>query len=74
MTYDRTSNNRNCKIYDLESQIKKQIEILVYKLGKESNPILVEIAVTDFLVTVIREINKIITSFEYRLEMEDKKK
>jgi hypothetical protein len=60
-------------INQLESDIKKQTDILIYKLKNETNSILVDCAVTDYLLSVIRLTNKI-TSFKYWLDLEDTKK
>jgi hypothetical protein len=60
-------------INELECNIKKQTDILVYNLKNEGNSILVDCAVTEFLLNVLRQTNKV-TSFQYWLDLEDKKK
>jgi hypothetical protein len=58
-------------IDELNDIIEKQVKILKYKLDSNNNSVLRDVAITDFLVEILAETNKV-TPFNYRLEMEDK--
>ena len=58
-------------IDDLDTVFEKQREILKYKLETNNNSVLRDLAITDFLMSILAETNKL-TSFNYKLELEDK--